>query len=105
MSPDTRQPKNALLTQKRHDTFDNRWRNGGRKLNMLDLAMEEISGQPLWDYYQKRPKDEDNLSLDDDDKPFTGGAAIWCYLDKDGHVGSSIQENWRMEAKLIWKPS
>ena len=52
---------------------------------MLDLAMEEISKQLLWDYHQRKPKDEDNLSSDDDE-PFTGGAVIWCYLDEDGHA-------------------
>jgi hypothetical protein len=49
MSLDTRQQKNALLTQKRHDTFDKQVEKWRQEIDMLDLAMAEISGQPLWD--------------------------------------------------------
>ena len=65
---------NSLLTQKNEETFDAQTNTRLLEYRLLQLAMEEINGRPLWDYLDGyRPK---KTKIDTEPPPSTQGTML-----------------------------
>jgi len=64
----------AKLTQKKFETFDIQTAKRLEEMDLIGLAMEEIRGRPLWDYWQGYEHDE--VMEKDPDPPRVGGAIL-----------------------------
>ena len=73
--------KAALLTQKKPETFDLQTATRLLEAHLLDLAMEEMSGRPLWEYLSGYDKKPENSPEDCD--PVTKGAVFDVNFDED----------------------
>ena len=72
----------ARLTQKNKNTFEIQTATRLQEMHLLDLALEEIKGRPLWDYCEGHHHDEkmDAIAA----KPNIGGAQYHVFTDNDG---------------------
>ena len=98
--------KAALLTQRNASTFDKQTVEQLVEIHLLALAMEEIMGQPLWDYWQGHknswPDTQDDMDCHSNTlSSTTGGAKIACFRDRNGNPAfkplNRFQDNDKMK--------
>ena len=65
----------ARLTQKKRETFDIQTATRLEEIHLLDLAIEEISGRPLWDY-SKGFNQRAQVGDKPEEEPWIGGTAF-----------------------------
>ena len=95
----------ALLTQKKAEVFDFQTSKRKEEMDLLDLALEEISGRKKWEYHEghdfpdpEPPKNED---------PTTGGGQILCFRDENGVLSFKFMTKFKgmdgsvLETELI----
>ena len=91
-----RDKKAAKRTQRRPATFDMQTASQISDLDYLDLAMEDINGRPLWDYYTGCAEDIEQEKVYNG--PSLGGTSAKCHCCslKDKHI---IEVESRMKRK------
>jgi hypothetical protein len=83
----------AKLTQKDIKTFEKQTSNRLDEFHVLDLAMEEVDGRPLWEYFSGWDRDEPEPPVE---KTKTGGMQIEVYMDLD-NMELSFEVKTRMK--------
>ena len=91
----------AKLTQKNISTFETQTDTRLEEFLILDLAMEEINGRALWEYFDEiiplparvvSPTADDDVQVEaidvPEDKTRTGGATIRIFTDQDSQLPS-----------------
>ena len=73
----------ARLTQKNESTFDFQTCTRLDEFFTIDLAMEEVNGRRLCDYYQRLPRETSKTSTPTPEPPATGGLQVWVYRTDD----------------------
>ena len=73
--------KAALLTQKREDTFDLQTAKRLQESHLLDLAMEELAGRPLWHYLHGYDEKTEQQPINKG--PTTQGSQFECRYDEE----------------------
>lgn len=97
-----RDKKAAKRTQRRPETFDMQTATQISELDYLDLAMEDITGRPLWDYYTGYAEDIEQQKIYKG--PSLGGTSALCYycIHKDKYtieVKSKMRRKKRFQFK------
>ena len=73
----------ARLTQKKRETFDIQTATRLEEIHLLDLAIEEISGRPLWDY-SKGFNQRAQVGDKPEEEPWIGGTAFRFFTGENG---------------------
>ena len=106
----------AKLTQRMLDVFEKQTAQRLEEFTLIDLAMEEIDGRPLWEYYEGKLSDVDddylpsdnNLSQNSNDssKATTGGTEIEVFKDEEGEIEWDFvtKEMRDTEDDVAWDP-
>jgi hypothetical protein len=74
----------AKNTQKNPKEFEKQIAKREDELHMLDLALQEIEGRPLWEYYQGYWHPEEPAK--EEAEPWTGGTRIKVAREEDGEA-------------------
>ena len=96
----------ARLTQKNVSTFDYQTCTRLDEMFVVDMAMEEINGRKLWEYYKKEADEPRESLCVQQERVSTGGSQINIFTDPDkGHVpcfsmGTGKQS--RVPSKIHW---
>ena len=78
----------AKLTQKNKETFDEQAAQRLMELDLLELAMEEMKGRPLWNYYEgfEEEKEEEGETTNKKEKdPYIEGATL-KFFEENGEL-------------------
>jgi hypothetical protein len=82
----------AMLTQKKEDTFNSQTAERTLEMHLIALAMEEISGRPLWQYLDGYEHPEArSLKVA---PPTTGGSTFQCKTIGDNNAFVSLSKQW-----------
>jgi len=73
----------AKLTQKNKKTFEIQTATRLEEMHSLDLALEEIKGRPLWDYF-KGFKHDEQMETESKASSHISGTKYRLYMDNDG---------------------
>ena len=73
----------AKLTQKNKKTFEIQTATRLQEMHLLELALEEMNGRPLWDYFHGFEHD-DEMEAELEATPHIGGAKYRIFTDNDG---------------------
>ena len=84
----------AKRTQRRPATFDMQTATQISDLDYLDLAMEDVNGRPLWDYYTGYAEDIEQEKVHNG--PSLGGTSAECYY-------CSLKDKYIIEVKSRMK--
>ena len=87
----------ARLTQKNKELFEPQTAKRLEELLLLQLAQEELSGRPLFNYFQGYSHPPDKAAQHRE--PAVKGAAIRCYRESDGH--NYAQKPTKIDGKYV----
>ncbi len=76
----------ARLTQRNEETFDYQTANRLHEIHLLEMALAEIEGRPLWEYYENTYKYAKNTP--NPEKPHLAGSKI--HLDYDYNTNKNL---------------
>ena len=79
----------SKMTQKNRATFDHQTATRIAEFQLIDLAMEEVAGRKLWDYYDN-PSKPLELPLEPAEESVTGDTTINIFEDADGNPCYSL---------------
>ena len=100
----------AKLTQKNFNTFESQTEQRLLEFQLLDLAMAELSGDALWEYFdnyedaeeQDFDQTEDDSSQEEEET-VTGGTQIAVFMDEDGQAAFKfVNSRSRNQRNVLW---
>jgi hypothetical protein len=95
----------ARLTQKKYETFEIQTAIRLVEFLVIDLAIEEINGRPLWEYFDGyfEDKEEDTpVAPPKKDVIWTGGARITVEMDDDNELQYFIHSRMKAADSVVW---
>lgn len=106
----------AKLTQKKASVFEIQTATRLAEFSLIELAMQELDGRPLWDYFEgfrhpvqhdSRPKDDNSqltqaTSGDSDPDAYTGGTKIVVFTRDDGEPGWRLLSKMKNRDQVLW---